>query len=469
MHYLLIFLICIISFLRAESIPLKEFPNSTDEIVNFTSSALENFDEQFAKFKDQSLIDLNFNNIVTAWGNIIEPLFTKAVILSFLPLTTLELDVIQKADLEVKELQNKLHLAMDDPKALSLFLHFAKDPKNQKTMTPHQIYIVNHILQNIEGEGLKKEIVSLQNTLSTYKSQSFIYAKGHNKEKTLPKNRKITLLSWNVCFLEGGISMLFGGVLPWQKRMDRIVNKIQELDADILCLQEVFSPEASHTLLQRLQSQYTHFYYDMGPNPIGFSMKNLGIPGGLFVASKYPLKEENFIPYKKEETPSYRAYGFFSADIYSKGKKLAHLITTHLQPGSEIEDRNYRLLQTKAISHTLKEMKFPALLCGDFNIVKNSQEAQEIFTLYESAPYQGLDWTCCELRDYWWKTKQDTTAFLALPHEKEWLDYFFYLKGSSKNPPHLFTEILVANDLNFPEDALSDHQILFTTITLGAK
>lgn len=467
MRYIFIFFTCIISILRADNTILKEFPNSVNEVADFTHSALENFNEQFLKFKEQPLIDLHFSNTVTRWENIVEPLFTKAAILSFLPLITSELDVIQEADLEVKELQKKLFLSMNDPKVLALFLHFAKDPKNQKAMTPHQIYIVNHILQNIEEESLKKEILSIQKTLSPYKSQSFIYAKGNGKEKTIPKNRKLTLLSWNICFLEGGISMLFGGVLPWQKRIDRIVNKIQELDPDILCLQEVFSPKASLALVQKLQSQYAHFYYDMGPNPVGFSIKTLGIPGGLLVASKYPLKEANFIPYQKGETPSYRAYGFFSADIYSKQQKLAHLVTTHLQPGSEEEDRNYRALQTKAILRTLKDIKTPTLLCGDFNIVKDSQEAQEIFSSYESGSCQGLDWTCCELRDYWWKTKQDTTAFLALPHEKEWLDYFFYLKDSSKKPPNLSTTVLVANDLNFPEKALSDHQALFTTITLN--
>ncbi|MES2199463.1 MAG: endonuclease/exonuclease/phosphatase family protein [Chlamydiota bacterium] len=459
MRYLFIFLICISSLFAVENSILKEFPASEEQVIEFTSTALKDFDEHFLTYKEQSLDHLDFTKTVTGWNDVIEPLFLKAATLSFLPLITKNLELLQKANLEVQQMQQRLFVAMNDPKALSIFLHFAKDLNNQKSMTPYQIYIVDHILKTIGEDPLKP-------SLSSYKTQSFIYAKGDHKEKNLPGNRELTILSWNVCFLEGNVSMLFGGVLPWQQRIERIISKIQTLNPDILCLQEVFSPNAGVILVEKLKSQYAHFYYNMGPNPAGFSIESLGIPGGLFVASKYPLKKENFIPYTKEETPPSRAYGFFTAEIYSEDKPLACLVTTHLQPGSEIKDREYRALQTTAILTALKKVEIPTLLCGDLNIEKTSTEAQELFKSYKSGLYQGLDWTCCELRDYWWKSDQNSIAFKKLPPEKEWLDYFFYLKNSSKLAPHLFTEVLVVNDLTHPEKALSDHQILFTTITL---
>ncbi len=464
MRYLFIFLTCAISLFGAEDPLLKRFPCSTKEVVDFTETALKDFDTEFLEFTNQSLNHLDFTKTVTRWGNIIEPLFTKGVILSYLPLTTSNLDVMQKADSEVKQIQQKLWIAMNDPKALSIFLTFAKDKKNWQAMPPYQVYTVNHILENIEGP-LKEEALSIQSALSAYKMQSFMYFLGDGKEKTLPKNQEITLLSWNVCLLEGGISMLFGGVIPWQQRIERILSKLTQLDPDVLCLQEVFAPEAGVTLIEKLKSKYAHFYYNMGPNPIGFSVETLGIPGGLFVASKYPLKEGNFIPFKKEETPSCRTYGFFTADICNKDKPLARLITTHLQPGSLEKDKEYRALQSKAILASLEKVNLPTLLCGDFNIIKNTPEAEELFKSYESSPYLGLDFTCCELRDYWWKAKQNVTAFKALPPDKEWLDYFFYLKNSSKIRPNLTTKILPASDLTHPEEALSDHQILFTKVT----
>ncbi len=203
----------------------------------------------------------------------------------------------------------------------------------------------------------------------------------------------------------------------------------------------------------------------MGPNPPGFNPSNLGIPAGLFVAAKYPLKNETFTPYTKEQTPSYRAYGFFTADVYNKNKALAKLVVTHLQPGAEQEDLAYRSLQIKAIADSLKGTTLPTFLCGDFNILKGSKEAERLFTSFEPSNYQGLDWTCCELRDYWWKSNQNIEAFKALSPEKEWLDYFFKLKTGIDTSPGFSTSVIVVNDLTCPEKSLSDHQILFTTIT----
>lgn len=466
MRYLSIFLTYSIFSFGIDNSILQEFPTSTKEITYLTSSTLKDFDEQFLEFTKQPLNKLDFNKAVTDWGNIIAPLFSKGIVLSFLSLTTHDPEVIQQANLDVKLLQQKVWMSMNDPKALSVFLHFVKNPENQKSMTPYQVYTVDCILQNIKTSSLQQEVLSAQKSLSNYKSQPFIYTKGDKEEKTLPDDSKITLVSWNVCLFESNISMLFGGVLPWENRIERIMNKIQDLDPDILCLQEVFSSKAGLAIVENLKSKYAHFYYSMGPNPIGFSVDTLGIPGGLFVASKYPLKNENFTSFTKEQTPLYRTYGFFTANIYNKDKPIAHLVTTHLQPGYEEKDKEYRALQSKAILSNLQDIKIPTLLCGDLNIAKGSFEAQEIFKPYESSSYQGIDWTCCELRDYWWKAKQNVEQFSSLPPDKEWLDYFLYLKNSSKIAPKFSTQIIVVNDLANPENALSDHQLLFTTITL---
>lgn len=466
-YNLLIFFTYSIALFGEQNPITKDFPTSTKEIVDFTNLALKKFDDQFLEFKNQSLKDLDYATTVIKWGNIIEPLFTKAITLSFLPLIVSDLETLQNAKIELHQIEKKIATAMNDPKALALFIDFIKNPKNQKAMTPYQIYSITQILQNIESPNLKKEVSSIKNILSSYKMEPFMYAKGDLPEKSLPKNHEITLLSWNVCMLEAPNSMLFGGVLPWKERIQRIATKIELLNPDILCLQEVFSQHTGDILVQKLKSQYSHFYYNMGPNPPGFSVKTLGLPSGLFVASKYPLKEEKFTPYAKDEIPDYRSYGFFTATIYNNEKPLARFLTTHLQPGDEAEDKAYRALETKAILNSLEKKDLITFLCGDFNIIKNSKEALEMFTSFEASPYQGLDWTCSELRDYWWKAKQDIKAFKALPPEKEWLDYFFYLKNSSKNPPKLFTTLVTVNDPDHPEEALSDHQLLFTSITFN--
>ena len=89
--------------------------------------------------------------------------------------------------------------------------------------------------------------------------------------------------------------MLFGGVLPWENRVDRIALFLKKSEADILFLQEVFSTTAGNQLYSKLKEQYAHFYLHIGPKISGFDAKNFGIPSGLFVASKYPLENPHFL------------------------------------------------------------------------------------------------------------------------------------------------------------------------------
>jgi endonuclease/exonuclease/phosphatase family metal-dependent hydrolase len=179
------------------------------------------------------------------------------------------------------------------------------------------------------------------------------------------------------------------------------------------------------------------------------------------------MEEARFTSYNKDETPLFRRYGFFSVYIRSKEKSLFRLITTHLQPGAGEKDGIYRKNQIRAISDKIKEEGLPVILCGDLNTVKGSKEAEELFAGYVPSGYSGADWTCCELRDYWWKASQNVGTFLKLPPHKEWLDYFFLMKNQAGKKVTLSTEVLVANDPAKPENALSDHQILLTNVSFG--
>ena len=271
----------------------------------------------------------------------------------------------------------------------------------------------------------------------------------------------MTVLNWNVCALDHQLSLLFGGVVPWQDRIEKIAKQIVKLAPDVICLQEMFAPEASQVLVRKLRSSYAHFYVQMGPHPAGFSLETLGIPSGLFVASKYPLSHPCFVPYGAGRSPAYRSYGVFSAELSSEGRKIGKLITTHLQPGSTEADQNYRSLQMKLIHEMTHQASCPVFLCGDFNIERKSQEFTRLLSAYEPSSYLWGNWTCCELRNYWGKAQRDLTSFLALPLYKEWLDYFFCLPTSWVQAK---VEVVPVNDVHHPEEALSDHQILFATL-----
>lgn len=465
MRYFLFLLVGACALYGSQQSILNEFPSSVEQVTKYTSDALKDFDENFAEFIGQPLDQVNFDKTIVKWNDIVELLVSKGVVLSFLPLTIESSDVIAKGEEEAKRIMHKLYTAMQNPKALSVVLQFIKNTlEKPKSATPFELYLINSMLKSMEKSSCYKEVITLQQKIATEEKVPFTYVKGKKKEKSSFKSKNLTVLNWNVCLFDSNLSLLFGGVRPWSDRMGQIVEKIKSADADIVCLQEVFSQSAGKVLLEKLRSQYAHFYVQIGPNLAGFCLETLGIPSGLFVASKYPLKDAQFTPYIEGQTPPYRGYGFFSADIYNRKKCLGRLVATHLQPGYTKEDAMYRAAQMKAITASLQSVEQPVFLCGDLNIEKNSEEA-EIFQLYHASTYRGLNWTCCELRNYWWKAKQDIADFCGMPLEKEWLDYFFCLNKFPDKTFGMQTDVRVVNDLDHPEEALSDHQMLLTKIS----
>jgi len=449
--------------------PVREFPSSAVDLPSFIHFSLTTFDQQIEDFATQPKQDATFAQVILQWDAIITPLFGKGSILTFLPITTKDPKLLLQGSCTLKTIQDKLASAMKHPGALQRILSFAKQEALHPTLHPHERYLLYYVLSTIHEGSFSAQAQEIQKQLEHCPMRPFRYKKGKLDNKILPKSRQLSILSWNVCLLEHNLSMLFGGVPPWQARIHNIAKTLLKHNPDIICLQEAFSPEANIALIEKLQTRYSHFYYHIGPKPSGFSLESLGIPSGLFIASKYALQDFSFTPYTKEQTPPFRGYGFVTAKIYNQDQLLGSFITTHLQPGQSKEDAHYRKLQMQAIGSAIDPLPSPVFLCGDLNIDKTSTEALELLANYQPSSYQGLDWTCCELRDYWWKSQENIKQFHALPPHKEWLDYFFCLKSPLNQQLHVVTNVLSANNLKRPNTSLSDHQILFTTIILSQR
>ncbi len=255
MRYFFAFIACAVSVFGTQNSVLKEFPESAEAVAEFTNSGIKNFNRNFLEFSKQPQNDLTFAKTVSRWSGIVEPLFTKGVVLAFLPLTNQNEEVIQAGKIETMQIRKRLLEAMEDPEPLSVLLSFVRDEKKQKAMTPYERYKVRHILKNVGNNPLKEEAIALENNLSSYPTQAFLKTKGSAKEKKLSKNRTLTILNWNVCMFDSSISLLFGGVLPWQNRIDGVVEKLKQADPDIICLQEVFSEDAGRVLINNLKSR----------------------------------------------------------------------------------------------------------------------------------------------------------------------------------------------------------------------
>jgi exonuclease III len=330
-------------------------------------------------------------------------------------------------------------------------------------LTPSQNYWLIEMLSTVKSENpLYADAMKLKAELSKQPVLLYTYVPGQQEDKKLPENRTLKIMNWNVCFFGDLVPMLFGGVRPYVDRVDAVVRTIINSDADIVCLQEIFSLKGGDALVEKLKPHYAHFYTKIGPRVIGFSNENQGIPSGLFVASRYPLKNVEFVPFTAEQTPSNRAYGVFAADICTEQESLARLLATHLQPGSSTEDIAYRAKQMTVVRSNMEQSQLNAFACGDFNIEETSPEGREQLKGFVMNKTPG--WTCRELRNYWFQADQNIALFNAQPMDLETID-FFVAKFKADPAPIFKTEIGIVNEINNPGKALSDHQYEITTVT----
>lgn len=251
-------------------------------------------------------------------------------------------------------------------------------------------------------------------------------------------------LSFNVCMMQGGLPIVFGGMRPAAQRMEKLAQFINDQDADIVCLQEM-AFDSSVELIKRIKDQYFNFYYRIGPNP--FRMES-----ALFWASKQaPIQEPQFIPYNVPGMQWGFKRGFFVTEFTNQ-----IVITTHLNPG---QDRGVvRTEQIKKIVEYIQQKKMTKqlFLMGDFNIESKDTEAQELlkqhFANFNEQAVKN-------------PTKDNATCYENCPEKPaQWAVYDHILV---KDGAEGVTERALAFDPNKISEALSDHHAV--TLTLGKR
>lgn len=456
---------------------LKDFPTTPPAIEQFQTSAIRDFNKDLAAYKALPKDKLTFETAINGWHKLIEEFFARRTALKFAFLTSSDSFVIKRADAAAEFMETKLKSACLDPNALTVCLTYIETAlKSPDSLTSSQKYYLKSILETVldgwpEDNPLRKKAAHLQDLLSKQEMLNFTYIRGGLTEKTLPADRVATVINWNVCFFNHGLSMIFGGVLPWEDRIEKVAAKIREVDADVVCLQEMFAQDAGVALQKLLANSYAHFYINIGPKPCGFDYEAIGIPSGLFVASKYPLNNAAFTPYNRQETPKVRGYGVFMGDLTSGAEPLARIATTHLHPGDGPENAAFRSVQIEAVMSHLRSTDtapLPSFLCGDLNIERGSDEYKKMVQNFVNL-YSGKDWTCCELRNYWWKAGQNVKKFEEMGLAFEWIDYFLRMRTGREVVTTETVNVLSVNDPADPKTALSDHQIMKTQISFNKK
>jgi endonuclease/exonuclease/phosphatase family metal-dependent hydrolase len=180
----------------------------------------------------------------------------------------------------------------------------------------------------------------------------------------------VRVLTFNVGLLE----LTFAGrridEIPYrEERLVGIVKAIGELDADIVCLQEVFKQSYSDALVGELESAYPyHARHD--------NKGRLGLGHGLLTLSKFPLQGSRFVPFRagpRHEKLMIRR-GFIEIEVKSPTVEDADLTIFNLHTtaggrlGTESDAANrFRDMQLLEIHDAVRAASGPSLVCGDFN------------------------------------------------------------------------------------------------------
>lgn len=312
---------------------------------------------------------------------------------------------------------------------------------------------------------------ALRGVLSICKSKTYIYLEKAKVGKVLPKDKKVTVVSHNQCYMPAGYSISDGQVTPSsdKERINANIRKIKELNPDIICLYEV----ADICDACYLSSQLPEYPFII---PVA-GVRAIGPSSMMYVASKYEIVENSieFIPFVKGTELTGRAQfsekGFLSFDVQSQGKRnpFASIILTHLQHSEvsaepENGDRIARAAQMNKIAKQIqKKVKqgYNVIFTGDLN-----QSEEELNTFLKQNQINWLRRDALVQGKPTWGGDQWCAKLMGKPSSGPLVLDYTFIAGKTVA---ISTDIIGTgySGLEFRREATSDHDLLFSTITVG--
>ena len=182
------------------------------------------------------------------------------------------------------------------------------------------------------------ESISKDFSIDTYDKSNMVI---HNTSwATAPYQAKsLSLLTVNIASFPRFLQFINSKFLkPITKRLPGLLSKIKKIDADVVALQEAFSPDTQAELVSALKDHYPHHITAVGKGFHGLNLtKPLGwvVGSGLMIMSKHRIVEAEFHVYSNtavgEET--FGNKGFLACKIELPGGKFSTIYTTHTQAG----------------------------------------------------------------------------------------------------------------------------------------
>lgn len=218
------------------------------------------------------------------------------------------------------------------------------------------------------------------------------------------------IVTWNVWWRFG----------DWEPRQVAISRTLENLEADVVCLQEVWSAETGEDQAKEL-AMALGMHYVRTPERWwkGYSFGNA-------ILSKYPIIETESTQLPPTDGPGTR---WALSVLLNRGDSEIPVICTHLD--HKFDQSKRRQEQIKAIFDLIAARhapeQHPVVLAGDFNSTPNSDEIRMI-TGEAPTPIQGLAmtdaWPQCNNSPGWtWDKTNPYLSAAAWPQRR--LDYVF--------------------------------------------
>lgn len=191
----------------------------------------------------------------------------------------------------------------------------------------------------------------------------------------------LKLLSWNIYMLPPVVKMT-----GKRKRARAIGEKLATSEYDILVLQEAFHAGARRMIKQKLKDIYPH-----ENGPAFRKMFSLKTSSGIWMLSKYPIKELGKIRFKQKfgfDNKMARK-GALMIEMDKDGQKF-HVVGTHLNAGGSLDVRASQVRQIKnELIDVYHEPGTPLIVAGDFNISKfDPNGLDSMLTILEMDDYE---------------------------------------------------------------------------------
>lgn len=341
---------------------------------------------------------------------------------------------------------------------------FLENAQNAEVLTPQQRLFTSFILKEYPQTP---ETLIAQQALDSLPQASFTQMRGDAEPISGKDLSEWKVFTANIICFPGELTYIHGGIIPWKARIEPLCKTILEMEADVVCLQEVWDPEAMRALIDQLKGTYAYFVYNAGDSAGTLDPSKAGYNSGLFFASKIPMDEVTFYKFPRTIPQNFNR-GALMATFSIANKKMA-LANTHLQYGStsDEEKKMVRFEQLAACKDLLQDAKVDgAVLLGDLNIdgfIPELQESRlpEWFQVGEIPPRSLENATANNYFNDLVLTPSDKRADVVPYYEL--LDYVVSLKGKEPSDRVSQTKVPLFFSLEHSEQALSDHHGLLTT------